>query len=425
LVASRYSGSGIWYNSSQTSATIEGATLAQGTAIKNSAGYVIVLNGANYWTFPNIQVGPLWSVLAWYKNKGEPSGIGASIVTQQYNGGPINLALGYSVFGTIDGPVLGSFLTAEGTWVLGTEVTPFVNGVWNNIGITYDGTNLRTYVNGTLLGTVASGGVSSDAGSQYRIGSRWDQSNYLVGEIGELAIYKGVMSPYVIETYYNKTRSIYSNTYIPVLSLIATSYSGSGIWQNASPLPGTVAGATLASGTIAKNVEGNGIILDGSTYWTFPNVAAGTLWTLAVWFKNTGSPVGGEWPCILSQEFANGAINIFLTYYSNSYPQLQGGFFDGVFELGTPYSVPNNTWTYYTITYDGNNLTTYINGSSIGSPKYNINSDDAGAQYRIGRRWDLESYVIGEIGEVTIYKDVLESPIISQRYNATRATYGV
>jgi len=209
LDASSYSGSGIWYNSSQNSATIQGATLAQGAAIKNSAGNGIVLNGESYWTFPNIELGPLWSVLAWYKNTGEPSGIGASIVTQEHAGGAINVVLGYSLYGTTTGPVLGSFLAAPNTWVTGTEVTPYVDGVWNNIVITYDGTDLSTYINGTLLGTVASGLVSSDGGSQYRIGSRWDQTSYLVGEIGELTIYKGVMTPYAIANYYNRTSPTY------------------------------------------------------------------------------------------------------------------------------------------------------------------------------------------------------------------------
>ena len=434
LVASKYSGSGIWYNSSQYSDTTSGATLALGTVLKNPAGNGIVLNGSSYWTFPNIEVGPIWSVGTWYKNKGIPSGIGASIVTQQYTGGAINLILGYSVFGNTGGPVVGSFLTS--VWTVGTEITPFINGDWNNIFITYDGTTLSTYVNGTLLGTVGSGEISTDGGGQYRIGSRWDQSSYIVGEIGELTIYRGAMTPYAITNYYNRTSSAYpnnpTNVYVPILSLIASSYSGSGLWQNTTTLPGTVAGASLASGTIAKNGEGNGIILDGSTYWTFPNVGAGSVWTLAVWFKNTGSPVGDTYPCIVTQEDGEvdsiSFINMLLVYPNNNYPELQAGFFrsdPAFFYLGSPYTVPNNIWTYYTITYDGDNLTTYINGTSTGFTKHGIASRDSGLQYRIGRRWDVDSYIVGEIGEVTIYNTVLDPSAISQRFNATRSTYGV
>jgi hypothetical protein len=69
----------------------------------------------------------------------------------------------------------------------------------------------------------------------------------------------------------------------------ASDYSGTGDWLDQS---GYERNATLENGTATKNLAGNGIVLDGSSNWTFPNVAVGNVWTAGVWFKRTGAQVG-------------------------------------------------------------------------------------------------------------------------------------
>jgi len=187
---------------------------------------------------------------------------------------------------------------------------------------------------------------------------------------------------------------------IPTVFLQALGYSGSGTWYDKSP---NGFNATLENGTAAKNTAGNGIVLNGSTNWTFSTISAGSKWSIAVWYKNTGNPVGSL-PCILTQNYGPSAINITLGYT----PSLNVAFFDGSsWRAGTTITFTNNVWTHVIGTWDGTTMSTYINGSLLGSTTPGSASSDGGTAYRIGRRWDYPDYMVGEIGEVVIYKQLV------------------
>ena len=200
----------------------------------------------------------------------------------------------------------------------------------------------------------------------------------------------------------------------PLVYLIASLYSGSGTWFDSSP---NGRNATLENGVIAKNAAGNGIVLNGSTNWVFPNVAAGNVWTLSAWYKNTGAIVG-TYPCVVTQTYSGNpnVINIVLGYApgNNGFTFWRGGWLPG-----TNISLSNTNWAYFTGTWNGTSLTTYINGVLQGSTTPGGPSSDAGIQYRIGRRWDTTDYMRGEIGEVRIYPIALTSNQVMTDY-----TYG-
>ena len=185
--------------------------------------------------------------------------------------------------------------------------------------------------------------------------------------------------------------------------------------------------ATIENGTATKNVAGNGLVLNGSTNWIFPYIGSQSNFTLSVWFKQTGNaqtggPAGGA--CIITEIF-NGPINIFLYYPSSN--SIFGGFYDGSFNLGTPYVMPYYTWKNIVITWDGINVKTYIDNSLNSTVDYtgSIASSTHSNSYRIGRRWDNAEYVTGEIGEVRIYQYPLSSDEISSNYSVGRPVFPV
>ena len=183
----------------------------------------------------------------------------------------------------------------------------------------------------------------------------------------------------------------------PTVYLQAVTYSGTGTWYDSSP---NGFNATIENGTASKNLAQNGIVLDGATNWVFNDITAGNTWTLCVWYKNTGSYVGTN-PCIVSQIYSGGSINIVLGYGAN----IGGSFHVGGvgWQTGTSISITYDTWTNYYITWDGTSLSTYINGSLQGTTYPSYADSAATNQYRIGRRWDSPDYMVGEIGEVVIF----------------------
>ena len=224
-----------------------------------------------------------------------------------------------------------------------------------------------------------------------------------------------------LQNYNTNTLTRYNGYYsfpaTPLVLLQASSYSGSGAWLDQSTFSRN---ATLENGTIAKNGAGNGIVLNGSTNWIFADVAAGNAWTLSAWYKNTGTGIG-TYPCIVTQIYIGSFINIVLGFGA-----VQGfSFHVPPWYNGTAITVTNSSWTYYTGTWNGTSLSTYINGVLQGTTTPGGTASTAGSQYRIGRRWDNPDYMVGEIGEVRIYNAGITAAQVLIDYNYTKATYGL
>jgi len=657
LKAINYSGSGQWLDESGNG---RNATLENGVIAKNTVGNGIVLDGSTNWTFPNIALGNAWTVNVWYKNTGARVGIAGAIVTQQYQGSNINLNIGYSPE-NVGGFSVGFYNVG---WYTGTEfsgtITDNLNN-WLNIQATWDGVNIKTYINGALIGTVALSSTTPDSGLPWRIGRRWDGPDYVVGEIGEVRIYDYALTQFQVTNDYkssvptfiwqptqipgcqlwfdsndqstitmsgsnitqwndksgsnnntttvtgsptfsstgvvfdglsyfelpdgcipygNSSYSIYAvvkfdsfdaysgyigggsnsnneclcirvqasgsiNSYwyyndlhtnttvvvgVPflfdsmyesghnrttflfgsssgsdtpgtryqpntgnflgktidgppmtgiiseiliyntnhttnqrqliegylawkwglqtnlpsghpflnnpptnklVILLKAINYSGSGDWLDES---GNGNNATLEDGIISKNISSNGIILDGSTCWTFPNLAVENSWSVNVWYKNTGSIQASC--CIITQKYT-GTVNLSISNLNNDSNEMVVGFIGSGSTgnsppMGSNYYQGNDIISYITTgvwiniqgTWDGTNLNTYINGSLIGSLNLSGGTSiDNQSPYRIGRRWDSAVYMTGEIGEVRIYNYAISQTQVTTDYEASVSTF--
>jgi hypothetical protein len=82
-------------------------------------------------------------------------------------------------------------------------------GAWYSAAVTYDGTNVRLYVNNQLVhtSTEALSGTSASRAAQLRIGTRWDgegsASNYVTGSIGVVEVYNSALNSAQLTTDYN------------------------------------------------------------------------------------------------------------------------------------------------------------------------------------------------------------------------------
>jgi hypothetical protein len=215
-----------------------------------------------------------------------------------------------------------------------------------------------------------------------------------------------------------------------LVNFTATSYSGSGTWTNVGAL-GTNANATIESGTPSKNAAGNGVVLNGSTGFTFPDISLGNAWSVSLWVKHTSLPFSSaaSW---VTQIGVGGVINVmiygnFSVVGGNAGPsQISGGFYNGTTLTNpTALTITPNIWYHLTWTWNGSSLTFYISGvlsSAITSANV---ASSSGFNYRIGRSYDGSSYMTGEIGQALIYNRALTAAEVLQNYNATASTYTV
>jgi len=173
----------------------------------NNGGY-LSFNGSSQYAYASTSLATLstWTLESWYFYNNTASGQNSQIITEGLNNPAtaINYRLGYKAS--------GAFVSAgyfAGAW---RETTPYTltNNTWNQIVGTYDGTNLKVYVNGALAQTNTGGLTlaSSNAGillmTEWTVGS---PQGFLGGRLAIVNIYNTDIGLASIQTQFNANRS--------------------------------------------------------------------------------------------------------------------------------------------------------------------------------------------------------------------------
>jgi hypothetical protein len=300
---------------------------------------------------------------------------------------------------------------------------PLINAdAWNNFVVTYTAGLYKVYVNNVFFSSFNE--INTYSIDKLVIGGteliNWNYPNVRNRtDIRQVCFFDQALTAEQVSTLYTLTQgnNIIGGGQPPpslLVSLKAVNYSGSGSWNDES---GNGHNATLENGSITKNITGNGIVLDGSTSWTFSNVAVGNAWTMNVWFKLLANSPG--YPQIVGQNFSNGISNMFLFADQSNFNVC---FFNQGFFRGNVFNFVLGDWTNVQATWDGTSMKTYLNGILYGTTTPGGSSSDANAPYLIGR--DVNSnYVTGEIGEVRIYNYAIDQTKVTTDYNDSAATF--
>jgi hypothetical protein len=91
-------------------------------------------------------------------------------------------------------------LTTTDQGVRGAVHTALPLNVWTHIATTYDGTNMRFYINGALVGTKAQTGSITRANGPLRIGGNLSSGEFFQGLIDEVRVYNRALSAAEITT---------------------------------------------------------------------------------------------------------------------------------------------------------------------------------------------------------------------------------
>ena len=217
-----------------------------------------------------------------------------------------------------------------------------------------------------------------------------------------------------------------------IINFTASSYSGSGAWTNTGSL-GSGYNATVEAGSPSKNGAGNGVVLNGSTNFTLPDLSLGNAWSVCLWVKHTSLPFSSaaSW---LTQLGNGGPINLMI--YGNfpvvggnaSSTQISGGFYNGsTFTNPTALTITPNIWYQLTWSWNGSTLAFYVAGSLNSSVSSGNTASSSGLTYRIGRSYDAgsSSYMTGEVGQILVYNRGLTAEEAAQNYAATSSIFSV
>lgn len=120
-----------------------------------------------------------FTVIAWFKQTAPAAGSIVTIV------GDTDVANKRFQFQLLDGKIR-SFVSTNGTSANFAGNLSFLPGVWNQVAMTYDGSNARSYINGVLDQTVTCTGVCYASTAGMAIGRGFAAARYMPGNIARL-----------------------------------------------------------------------------------------------------------------------------------------------------------------------------------------------------------------------------------------------
>ena len=205
-----YPGTGnVWYDLVGS----DDATLPNGAAYSADNGGILTFDRT---LSQSAHANSLGSVLTtftaetWVKfnNLDFAGGNATCTITEVYNSTPINYAICNGALGNTALWQGGYF--DGGGWHLAGNVAPVI-GTWYCMAVTYDGANVKFYVNGELNDTVASAVTPTASGQGMHIGERWDapfyEQSYLDGSVPVVRVYDRGLSAAEVKQNFIATRS--------------------------------------------------------------------------------------------------------------------------------------------------------------------------------------------------------------------------
>jgi hypothetical protein len=332
----------------------------------------------------------------------------------------------------------------------GISSTGTVNfNAWNHVYLYYDsGTktvgmslNNETAVTQTLGDGVRH--VSDTNSTYFAIGAIEDNIVYY-SSMGAVARYRGRFDNLSIDT--TITGSTY-NTFavaskyraVPVMSLFADSYSGTGVaWPDSS---GQNNGATLVNAPTFHNSTPKYFTFDRSSTQYVQGPAIGDLyrWTIESWFR-ISEPLSNtaitsiitttyDDPGVISTGQVNYAMSNYTTGASGS-DYVTIGFYNGNWHTTSGFIPTVGQWYHVVGAYNGSSLTQWVNGNIVNGINLTEFSSANGGAVRVGRRWDYaandaQQFFPGDIAVARIYSGALNNDDVVALFNATKSTYGL
>jgi Concanavalin A-like lectin/glucanases superfamily len=155
-------------------------------------------------TSASLSVLTTWTIEVWHYYNGTFVGGAPCILTEVFSSGAINFFLGTLNGATAPELQVGFF---NNNWnVTSGGYTLPANGWYHLVG-TYDGSNVKLYVNNVLTQTYATSQTPISSGGGIRFMRRWDQGDYWGGRLAIIKIYDDAISNGDVTTNYNANRA--------------------------------------------------------------------------------------------------------------------------------------------------------------------------------------------------------------------------
>jgi len=183
-----------------------------------------------------------FSVAAWFKTSSDFSGDAFIVNKGGFGGEDPGFNMNYGLYMTKDEQVRAGFESSSGTNFFISSPNKYNDGQWHYAVVTYDGTTLRLYIDGSQIGSLStSGAVPDNIGTQpVRIGANSQvQNSFFVGNVDEMRVWNRALSAQEVSDAYGGTfntsgQVAYISSSSSISSFKATSLQSTNITKNAT-----------------------------------------------------------------------------------------------------------------------------------------------------------------------------------------------
>lgn len=297
---------------------------------------------------------------------------------------------------------VGSDASAPGTTALPLNT-------WTHAAATYDGTNLRLYINGALVATQPVTGSMPATTNPLRIGGNLVFGEYFRGRIDEVRVYNRALGG--IEIGRDMNAAIASG-------LVAAYGFEEASGTTATDVSGTGNHGTLAGPTRTANGRfGRALTFDGiNDVVTVADAASldGARVTVEAWLYPTAL---SGWRTAVIKEAPGGMVYSLYAHDNQPNPAMTisvGGVDSSASGTST---LPLNTWSHLAGTYDGTTVRLFVNGVQVATRAVPGPLTPSANPLRIGGNSVWGEYFSGRIDEVRVYNRVLTAAEIQADMN--------
>jgi hypothetical protein len=367
-----------------------------------------------------------WTAECWFNMT---SGFGgyaypALVTTVYQDGGTLYGAINYTLSVYPDSTTLtnGYF---NGAWHNTAGFTPTV-GEWYQMVGTFDGTTLKTYINGVEFDSVAGGGASSAGGGPVRIARRWDgdgQAQYFMpAEISIVKVYSTALTAGQVAQNFNALKSRFDIAPLLVTSGLVLnldagntdSYSGTGsTWYDLSVVGNN---ATLQGSTPWTSAGDQSYFTFTSGYADAGNILPNTAYTKIGIFR-----VAGNYNNIISGG-NGGNEHAFWGFTSQILQSGHNGTWNTIQSVVT---TPLNQWVFGAVTFDSTTgWKLYLNDNPVVTNSNTDQFSSSLALLEIGA-FDNGNNLGGDVAATLIYNRALTEAEIAQNFAHYQARFGL
>lgn len=345
------------------------------------------------------------------------------IVTEQGTAGSINTGWHDSQLEMVNGVIKFGVWTSSGPGSVSSSISTPLNN-WYYLGLTYDGTTLRGYVNAQLAGSVnltRSAPYSAGAGLFYGIAANDSTSlgdgTYAKIKFGAFHVYNTALSAQQVTNNYNATKSDYivtSNLLFWIDANDSASFSGGSV----SDLSGNNYAHSLSYGATSSNIfgvksfdcsTGTSALLVNSTGPTLSNSG----YTYVSWARII--PSSASYRTLYRTDPNDHPLLIAVsTDTLGSYDNDTNAFYSSGYSITSV----EEKWVQWAVVGDSNGSDFYINDTYVGSSTKGASGN---RHNWIGNVTGGQPF--GYIGNTMMYNSKLTSDEIKQNYDALKDVY--